>query len=95
MKMGRPELLGDLIARKRLAIGRLRALALAELAVDALLEGAALEVADDHHRLLLKEGHAAGHGVVVAKGAVAVDLTEAGKECGDEVHRIRALRVSR
>ena len=90
---GTAELLGDLHRTQGLAIAL--GLGAAELAIDALLEGAALEVADDQHGLVVEEGHAAGHGVIIAKRAVAVDLTETGKQCGDEVHRIGALRVSR
>src|SRR6185437_7277159 len=41
----------------------------------------------------MKVRHAAAHGCVIAEGAVAVDLAEVGKECFDEVHRIRALSV--
>ncbi len=65
----------------------------AELAGDALLEGAALEVGDDEDGLAVEEGHAAGHRGIVAEGAVAVDFAEVGEECVDEVHRIGALRV--
>ncbi len=37
----------------------------------------------------------AGHRLIVAEGAVAVNLAEVGEDCFDEVHGVRALRVPR
>ena len=73
------EFFGDLHGAEGLAIAL--GVGAAELAGDALLEGAALEVADDHDGFAVEEGHAAGHRRIVAEGAVAVDLAEVGEEC--------------
>jgi len=66
----------------------------AEVALDALLGGAALAVADDHHFVVAEAGHAAGYGGIVAKGAIPVNLAEIGKDSLDEVHGVGPLRVA-
>src|SRR6185437_12590818 len=67
----------------------------AEVALDALLGSAALADADDQHLFATQPGHAAGHRLVVAKGAIPVNLTEVGKDALDQLHGIGPLRVPR
>ena len=83
------ELFGDLHGPQGFAVAL--GVGLAELAGDALFEGAALEVADDEDGLAVEAGHAGGHSSVVSELAVAVDLAEVGEQGGDVVHRMGAL----
>ena len=77
------ELLGQPHRAQRLAVAlRPR---VAEVAVDLLLGVAALDVADEQHRLALVVGEAGHDRVVVGEAAVAVDLDEAGEQPLDEV----------
>ena len=77
MKIGRRNFSATCITRNRLAItlGMRRA----EVAVDALLHVPALLRADHQHFLAMKAGHAANHGRIVAKAAVAVNFAEVGE----------------
>ena len=81
-------LLGELHEAQRLAVA-LR-IGLAEVAIDALLGVAALLRAEHGNFPSLETRHAADHGGVVAKAAVAVDFAEVGKDALDVVQRIRA-----
>ncbi len=45
----------------------------------------------DHHFLAAQARHAAGHGLVVAKGAIPVNLAEIRKDSLDQFHGVRAL----
>ncbi len=87
------ELLRDLHGAQRLAIAL--GIGHAELARGALLQRPALEIADDHHGLIVKGGHAAAHRGIVAEGAVAVDLAEVVEERLNIVHGIGPLGMSR
>jgi len=62
---GPRKLLRDLHAAQRLAIAL--GVGHAEVALDALLDAAALAVADHHHFIVAQPRHAARHGFVVAK----------------------------
>ena len=92
VKTGAVEFFGDLHGAEGLAVafgvGR------AELAGYALLDGAALEIGDDHDGLAVEAGHAGGHRGIVGELTIAVDLAEVGEEGFDVVHRIRTLGVS-
>ena len=90
---GRRELFGDPHAAKRLAIAL--GMGHAEVAADAFLGAAALAVADDHDFFVAEARHAAGHRLVVAKGAIPVNLAEIGEDPLDEVHGVGPLGVTR
>ena len=66
----------------------------AEVALYALLGRAALAVGDDQHFVAAEPCHAAGHGVVVAIGAIPVNLAEIRKDPLDKVHGIRPLGMA-
>ena len=66
-----------------------------KLRLNALLGAAALAVGDDEHFVAAETGHAAGHGVVVAKGAIPVNLAEIREDPLDKVHGIRPLGMAR
>jgi hypothetical protein len=51
----------------------------AEVAPHAILGRAALAVADHQHLFARQPRHAAGYGLVVAKGAIPVNLAEIGE----------------
>ena len=68
---------------------------LAKIAIDALLGVAALLRTEDQHLPSAKGRHAANHGGIVAKTAVAMDLAEIGKDALDVVQRIRTHGVAR
>jgi len=87
------EFLRDFHAPQRLAIS-LRA-GHAEVALDALLEQAALADADHQHLFAVQPRHAASQRLVVAKGAIPVNLAEVGEDSFDEVHGSGALRMPR
>ena len=79
-------LLGELHEAQRLAIAlRIR---LAEVAIDALLGVAAFLRAEHGNFPALEARHAANHGGIVAKSAVAVNFAEVGKDALDVVQRI-------
>ena len=59
-----------------------------------LLQGAALPVADDGHRLAVEQGDAAQDAAVLGAQAVAPLLKEIGKQVLDEICRAGALRVA-
>jgi hypothetical protein len=67
----------------------------AEVAPHPLFGRAALAVADDQHLFAGQPGHAAGHRLVVAKGAIAVNFAEIGEYLLDEVHRVGPLGMPR
>ena len=64
----------------------------AEVAEDLLLGVAALDVADEQHRLALVVGEAGHDRVIVGEAAVAVDLGEPGEQPLDEVLEARPVR---
>ncbi len=86
---GAVELLGDLHGAEGLAVafgvGR------AELAGDALFDGAAFEIGDDHDGLAVEAGHAGSHCGVVGELTITVNLAEVGEESLDVVHGIGTL----
>ena len=82
------ELLGQPHRAQRLAVAL--GPRVAEVAVDLLLGVAALDVADEQHRLALVVGEAGHDRVVVGKAAVAVDLDEVREQPLDEVLEARA-----
>ena len=67
----------------------------AEIAAYFLLGSPAFEIADGHHFLAMEARHAAGHGEIVAEGAVSMDLRKIGKDALDEIHWVGPLRVPR
>ncbi len=67
----------------------------AEIAPDFLLGSPPFQIADGHHFFTVEARHAAGHGEIVAKGAVAVDLRKISKNALDEIHGVGPLRVTR
>jgi len=66
----------------------------AEVAADALLGAAALAVRDKENFVRAEPCHAAGYGLVIAKGAIPVNLAEIRKDSLDEVHGIRPLGMA-
>jgi len=89
---GAAELLGDFHAAESLAIAL--GVGHAEVALDALPGAAALAVADDHDLFIAQARHAAGDGLVVAIGAIPVNLAEIGEDPLDEVHGVGALGMT-
>ena len=89
---GAAELLGNFHAAQRLAIAF--GMGHAEVALDAFLGGAAFAVADHQHFVVAEPRHAAGHGLVVAKGAIPVNLAEIREDPLDKVHGIRPLGMA-
>jgi hypothetical protein len=67
----------------------------AEIAPYLLLGAAPFQVADSHDFLTVEAGQATGHGEIVAKGSIPVDLRKVSKNTLDEVHRVGPLRVPR
>ena len=56
---------------------------------------AALAVADHQHLVVAEPRHAAGHRLIVAKGAIPVNLAEIREDSLDKVHGIRPLGMAR
>ena len=90
---GSTEFLGNLHAAKRLAIAL--GMGHAEVALHALLRGAALAVADHQHFVIAEPRHAARHRGIVAKGAIPVNLAEIREDPLDKVHGVRPLGMAR
>ena len=67
----------------------------AEVAPHPVLRGPALAVADHHHLFARQPRHAAGHGLVVAIGAIPVNLAEIGENSLDQIHGIGPLGMPR
>ena len=67
----------------------------AEVAPYALLGAAALAVADHQHLVVAEPRHAAGHGFIVAKGTIPVNLAEIREDSLDKVHGVRPLGMAR
>jgi hypothetical protein len=67
----------------------------AEIAVDLFLGVAPLLVANDHHRLAVEARQPADDGMVVGKGAIAVQFLEIGEDVLDVVERVGPLRMAR
>ena len=67
----------------------------AEVAPHVLLGAAPLLVADDHHRPPAEAPHAADDRLVVAEGAIAVQLDEVLEQAADVIERERAQRMAR
>ena len=64
------------------------------IAIETFLGVAALLLANHHDRLTLKKSHPPNQGRVVAKFAVTLNGTEGGEHTGDEVERVRPVRVA-
>ena len=84
-----PELFGKLHRPQGLAIAF--RIGLAEAAGNTLLQGAALQITDHQYRLAMETGHAGRHRAIVAKLAVAMDLTKIREQSFDVVHGIGPL----
>ena len=84
------ELLGEPHRAQRLAVAL--GPRVAEIPEDLLLGVAALDVADEQHRLPVVVGEAGHDRVVVGEAAVAVNLDEAGEQPLDEVLEAGAVR---
>ena len=82
-----------LIAAQRLAVAL--GMRHAKVAAHAILGAPALAVADHHHFVVAQPRHAASHGLVVAKGAIPVNLAEISEDPLDEVHGVGPLWVAR
>ena len=82
------ELLGQPHRAQRLAVAL--GPRVAEVPEDLVLGVAALDVADEQHRLALVVGEAGHDRVIVGEAAVAVNLDEAGEQPLDEVLEARA-----
>ena len=67
----------------------------AEVAPHPLLGATALAVADHHHLVVTQPGHAADHGLVVAIGAIPVNLAEIREDSLDKVHGVGPLGMAR
>src|SRR5262249_50250537 len=67
----------------------------AEVAAQVLLGAAPLLVPEDHHRLAAKTAHAADDRLVVAEGAIAVQLDEVFEQARHVVERERTQRMAR
>ena len=52
-------------------------------------------IPDDQHLFPIEPRHAAGHGLVVAEGAIPVNLAEICEDPLDEVHGVGPLGVTR
>ena len=83
------ELRGQLHLVERLAVAL--GMGAAEEALVALLERAALLVADEHHLEVVEPGEAGADGPVVAERPVAVQLDELVEDQLDVVERLRPL----
>ncbi len=88
---GALKLLCDLHAAQRLAVAL--GMRHAEVAPHAVFGAAALAVADDQHFIVAQAGHAASHGLVVAIGAIPVNLAEIREDPLDKVHGVGPLRM--
>ena len=87
------ELFSHLHHAKRFAVTlRIRR---AELPLYPLLQCAALQISNHRYGPPVEARHAAGHGRVVAKRTVTVDLAEISKQRLHEIHRVWTLRVPR
>jgi hypothetical protein len=88
-----PKLLGNLHRPERLAIAF--GMRHSEVTPHAILRRSALAVADHQHFFALQARHSASHGLVVAIGAIPVNLAEISKDALDEIHWIRPLGMPR
>jgi len=79
------------MARKRLAVSL--GIGHAEVAPHPLLGRAALAVADDQNLFAAQPRHSAGHCLIVAKGAIPMNLTEISEDPLYEIHRVGPLGI--